>query len=222
MLPTATPSEIKRAYRKLAAQHHPDRGGDTVTFQTIQAAYQHLRTSNTVNNNAVSKRGRDLHISIVIPLPSTLTEQTREVTVRSTDSPVKLLSITIPRGVPHQGVIKYPGLGEPGANSQHGDLFVTVAISLSDNAWIHDDELFQRITLNALTALTGGSHEFCTPFGDQVEIIIPRGTQPGTRFRLSEHGLMGINGQRTALIVVSDIFVPLLTDEQCKIATLLN
>jgi len=34
--------EIKRAYRKLAAQHHPDRGGDTQKFQEIQAAYDVL------------------------------------------------------------------------------------------------------------------------------------------------------------------------------------
>lgn len=36
---TATQEEIKSAYRKLAAKHHPDRGGDTATFQKIQAAY---------------------------------------------------------------------------------------------------------------------------------------------------------------------------------------
>ena len=35
----ATQDEIKRAYRKLAAQHHPDRGGSKEMFQTIQAAY---------------------------------------------------------------------------------------------------------------------------------------------------------------------------------------
>jgi curved DNA-binding protein len=34
--------DIKRAYRKLAAQHHPDRGGDTAKFQEIQAAYSTL------------------------------------------------------------------------------------------------------------------------------------------------------------------------------------
>jgi curved DNA-binding protein len=42
---SANPDEIKRAYRKLAAQHHPDRGGDTKKFQEIQAAYDTLSDS---------------------------------------------------------------------------------------------------------------------------------------------------------------------------------
>lgn len=39
---TATADEIKRAFRKLASQHHPDKGGDTKKFQEIQAAYDTL------------------------------------------------------------------------------------------------------------------------------------------------------------------------------------
>lgn len=35
----ASQDEIKRAYRKLAMQHHPDKGGDTNKFQEIQSAY---------------------------------------------------------------------------------------------------------------------------------------------------------------------------------------
>ena len=35
----ATTDEIKRAYRKLASQHHPDKGGDTARFQQVQSAY---------------------------------------------------------------------------------------------------------------------------------------------------------------------------------------
>lgn len=38
----ATPDEIKKAYRRLASIHHPDKGGDTAAFQTIQTAYETL------------------------------------------------------------------------------------------------------------------------------------------------------------------------------------
>lgn len=36
---TASTDDIKKAYRKLASLHHPDKGGDTLKFQEIQAAY---------------------------------------------------------------------------------------------------------------------------------------------------------------------------------------
>lgn len=39
---SASQDEIKIAYRKLAAQHHPDKGGDTATFQSISQAYETL------------------------------------------------------------------------------------------------------------------------------------------------------------------------------------
>ena len=38
----ATQADVKRAYRKLATQHHPDKGGDTAKFQEIQKAYETL------------------------------------------------------------------------------------------------------------------------------------------------------------------------------------
>lgn len=38
----ATQDEIKKAYRKLATQHHPDKGGNTSKFQEIQGAYATL------------------------------------------------------------------------------------------------------------------------------------------------------------------------------------
>jgi len=43
---SAGPDEIKKAYRKLANQHHPDKGGDTTKFQQIQSAYEILGDDN--------------------------------------------------------------------------------------------------------------------------------------------------------------------------------
>jgi DnaJ-class molecular chaperone len=38
----ASDEDIKKAYRKLASKHHPDKGGDAEKFKTIQAAYDNL------------------------------------------------------------------------------------------------------------------------------------------------------------------------------------
>ena len=68
---TATPEEIKRAYRKLASQHHPDKGGDTAKFQQVEEAYrvlsdpqQRAQYDNPQPNNIHFNFGQDHNINI--------------------------------------------------------------------------------------------------------------------------------------------------------------
>lgn len=43
----ATPDQIKKAYRKLAMQHHPDKGGSQAAFLKIKQAYDDLLVGKT-------------------------------------------------------------------------------------------------------------------------------------------------------------------------------
>lgn len=54
---TATQDEIKKAYRKLATKHHPDKGGDTATFQKIAAAYEVIGEQNKRAQYDAQQRG---------------------------------------------------------------------------------------------------------------------------------------------------------------------
>lgn len=38
----ATWEQIKKAYRKMAMKHHPDKGGDAAMFRKVQGAYEIL------------------------------------------------------------------------------------------------------------------------------------------------------------------------------------
>jgi len=61
----ASDEEIKRAYRKLAAKHHPDKGGDTAKFQEIQSAYETLsdpqKRQQHDNPNPFGQQGAGFH-----------------------------------------------------------------------------------------------------------------------------------------------------------------
>lgn len=46
----ASDEEVKKAYRKLALVHHPDRGGDEAQFKKITEAYENI-TNKTFGNN---------------------------------------------------------------------------------------------------------------------------------------------------------------------------
>lgn len=60
----ASQADIKKAYRRLASKHHPDRGGDEASFKKVQEAYDVLGNEknrheyDNIGNPMYNKRGR--------------------------------------------------------------------------------------------------------------------------------------------------------------------
>jgi molecular chaperone DnaJ len=60
----ATQDEIKKAYRKLAMQHHPDKGGDTNRFQEIQSAYDTIGDEQKRAQYDAERRGGGMRFNV--------------------------------------------------------------------------------------------------------------------------------------------------------------
>jgi len=74
----ASPNELERLYKRLAKQHHPDRGGDAEAMKAINEAYQVL-------GNAFTRRAYDSRRKRTEPMsPRITTESTRSTVIPNT------------------------------------------------------------------------------------------------------------------------------------------
>ena len=261
----ATADEIKRAYRKLASQHHPDKGGDKVKFQEIQVAYDTLSDTNKrqqydmqlngfgganshreFNFHAGNiddifrqfgfgfggqdpfspfrqqqpRRNKDLRVELPIPLVTTLEEQTKTISVQTTGGQRETVEVRIPRGITSGTQIKYAGLGDNLFTSlQRGDLYVFVNVHNAEGFRVNGIDLYTKTSVNCLQAISGGEVLINGLDSRQFELTLPKGTQPGTKFRIPGQGLYQLNSEiRGDLYVEVEVTVPQnLSDQQLEI-----
>ena len=262
----ASSEEIKRAYRKLASQHHPDKGGDTKRFQEIQTAYDAVSDDAkraqydaerqnpggfrfTVNGQPhhdmhggmedilrgfgfnfggmaggdpfghvrQPRRNKDLRVDIPITLASTLEEQTKTISVQTTNGHRETVEVTIPRGVFHGTQIKYPGLGDNLFNTlARGDLYVHFSVHPDPTLEVAGLDLIKQFNIDCLDAITGTEIEVKGLDDNKFVLTIPPGIQNGMMLRIANHGLWQLHSsQRGHLLVKIAVTVPRnLTVEQ--------
>ena len=233
---TATADEIKRAFRRLASQHHPDRGGDTQKFQTIQEAYATLGdeqkrveydnprpqfsgfhgTPGGVNIN-------DIFGQMFGQQFAQQHQHTRRSHVRMTLW-IKLLDVatggrrTVSLGT-QAGVsaveIEIP-LGINDGDNVHyegigpggSDLVVTFRIS-PDQTWQRDGlNLTQEVRIDIWNLILGGDLTIDTLTGKTLSTQVPVRTQPGTVLRLKSQGLRDRTGQTGDIFIRVQAFLP--------------
>ena len=232
---TANADDIKRAFRRLASQTHPDKGGDTVKFQAIQQAYATLGdeqkraeydnprpqfsgfhgTPGGVNINDMFGQMFGHNFA---------QQQThRRSHVRMTLW-ITLLDVatggsrTVSLGT-HQGVsaleIEIPLGINDGDNVQYeglgpggSDLVVQFRIS-PDRTWIRDGlDLTMEVRLNIWDLILGGELNIDTLTNKTLNARIPERTQPGTSLRLRGQGLKDRAGNTGDIFVKIQASIP--------------
>jgi curved DNA-binding protein len=213
----ASEDDVKRAYRRLASIHHPDKGGDTAKFQEIQAAYEAITSGkadepqfdgfkdlhemfnmgrkagarnwsfNTGWDNDV--KNPDVNISIPCTLKEAHTGFTKTVEFTLPDRTNKQLSVTFPPGCNKDIKIRYSSEGgRLVPNLPPGDLYVKLDIS-NDSTWVlNGKDLYIDIVISVWQAMCGATAKIIDIDETEIEITIPAGTQHGTQLRLRNRG----------------------------------
>ncbi|MFZ2560255.1 MAG: molecular chaperone DnaJ [Candidatus Nanoperiomorbaceae bacterium] len=117
------------------------------------------------------------------------------------------LRVKIPAGIEDGEAIRISGRGEAVQDGHAGDLYVVVSVK-SDKKFSRDGQLIlSEETISMIEAALGTELDVETLDGT-LTMKIPAGTQSGTDFKLSEHGVPLRSGGRGAQIVKVTVETP--------------
>ena len=244
--PSASPEEIKRAYKKLAMQHHPDRGGDVTKFREISEAYQKITSKNSIpnpphawksevdphivelmNNMINNFRGfnfstRTVNQNIRIAVELTIREIVfgceKMLNIRYSTT-TKNLSLNFPPGLKTGDIITFNGFGDDTNQSiTPGNLEVVIRIKDHPQFKIINGRLETSATITVWQAMLGTSINLQTIDDRTIAFAIPQGTQPNHQLLIAGQGLTNnVTKNREPLAVNIQIEIPLPSPEQEKL-----
>ena len=233
---TATADDIKRAFRRLASQHHPDKGGDTQKFQAIQQAYATLGddqkraeydnprpqfsgfhgTPGGVNINDIFGQmfGQQFGQQHQHPRRSHVRMTLWISLLDVATGGKRTVSLGTQAGVSAVEIEIPLGIND-GDNVQYegigpggSDLVVQFKVS-PDRKWQRDGlNLLQEVRIDIWDLILGGELTIDTLTGKTLSTQVPARTQPGTVLRLKSQGLRDRAGQTGDIMVRVQAQIP--------------
>lgn len=114
------------------------------------------------------------------------------------------IKLKIPAGIDDGATIRLRGHGEAVFNGEKGDLFVNVRVKPDKKFTREGSLILSKEHVAMVDSALGVTIEVDTVDGP-VRMKVPAGTQSGTDFRLSSHGVPSLNGHGRGSHIVTII-----------------
>ncbi len=139
---------------------------------------------------SAQQRTRAYRVPRAVTQDVTITlEEAYHGTERLINNGVKQKRVRIPPGVDTGQRVRVPEMAPPGPDNMVGDLYLRIHVLPDPRFERQGDDLYTEVTIDAFTAMLGGSVSVPTLGGKDIKLRIPPGTQPGQVFRLSGYGM---------------------------------
>jgi curved DNA-binding protein len=235
---SATDDEIKKAYRKLALEFHPDRNnGDDEKFKEISNAYEIINDpikrsklkldssmENVFNDDMFSEFFRHNSFADNFNTAYNWNQNTKGVNVtsqihitldeayfgvkREVRLGLKSISVTIQPGIINGQRLRLKGLGQKGTRDELNGDLILTIIILDHLDYMIDNKGLHKIHKICVFDAILGGKSFINIFDKKINFTIPQGTQNGTMLRIQGKGFPIYN----KLDKFSDLYINVLIE----------
>lgn len=175
-------------------------GHDMKTCPTCDGAGQTVRVMRTVLGNIQQAATCDT-CKGAGKVPEKVCTVCHGSGVKRTNQHIKL---KVPAGVDDGATIRLSGHGEAIANGPKGDLYVAIRVKAHKKFTREGDLILSEETISMVDAALGTEIDVDTVDGP-VKMKVPAGTQSGTDFKLSGHGVPHLRSDRRGAHIVTII-----------------
>lgn len=175
--PGASEQEIKSAYKKLAHQHHPDKGGTVAHWLAISDAYELLKSKKSV---PIIEATNTKLLNITLDISQQILGVDDYIRVDDNDQEL-FIKVKIPAGA-----IK----GDKFKVSSKGQNYIINIKEKADSVFTRQgNNLIMYKTLDVIDIMKGKPFIIQGPTGEYLEINIPEDTHTGSIIVVKDQGL---------------------------------
>lgn len=178
-----------------------------IFFGSLDNKRVEAKTS-SLKNAKVPKKGENIDTQINVSINDAFNGLDKKISLRTVNGTMKNFDVKIPAGIQNNEKIRLVGQGKQGEyGGKNGDLFIKIKIDDDKKFKLIGYDLYTNLLITPWEAALG-TKASVSSIDEDVNVIVPKGTQSGELIRIPCKGYKDGKGSRGDLVAEIKIMVP--------------